>query len=936
MCEVPLLLLILFFKLKIYLWRDQHFIMTSSFIKIIFLSLICCCTSSTAAWSFNQIPEELAAQLDTLEGRQRLSVWHRWFNNLSGSDNPEERINTIPIAVDDVSKFYPADSTLLFHFDILYSIAYSINNVVYFKENNEVFEDIKGLLVELKKLGPQYVVGPEIRWAGVYALKLKYMGQKEMALEYYKKACDEAEENNLYNLAFNAYISYGDILAGDEDTILNQQALHAYEKAEFYLNKMGNVNLKSRIHFYWGKALMQDDLELYEDAQKTFELYLDSLASFPEDWELTYKADYADLLSKAGQFEKAINISNEIKPRIPSGSDPFTRMYFLEEYTYVLAMTGDIEESIFLHKEYKDLIREDNVGLGDEELLMWHTKHDRDIKQAELEELQLAAAVNQASFISKIAVIGALLVLGITTLLFFLYKNRSKQKQLSLELESGQAITSNRDRLFSSITHDIRTPLALMLAPLDRAEGKTQDPKIIADLKLAQKSGTQLMKIFTQILDWNKVETNVLQLNPQIGDLDISLNAWLQNLEQEAIEKEVDFKKDINIDKAQFRLDFDKLEKIISYTFDHSLKYCKSGNKIYAEAQIIDRKNLKLIISDTGIIPAQFKETDIVDRFFKRENTPSEEGLGLGLTIVRDMTDLMDGDLKFYTDTNQKNTFEIFIPIEFVADRNTKTNSTTQLKSDDLPTLLIIEDEPDLLRFLASALSNKFNVEKASSATNGFIVAERELPDIIITDWNLPDNNGDWLIQKIKSNDLLTHTPIMVLTANDNDENKRMAFETGAIAWMSKPFQIKNLSRQLETILEQQERSRSYWKTVKITKHLETKTETQGVEEEMDPFIKKVFENLNKNYKDEKFSVDQLAEELSINRTQLYRKTKKILDKTPSNLIKDFRLEKSKDYLKNTEMTIAEIASAVGFSSPNYFSSVYKKEFGINPSEEKK
>ncbi len=915
--------------------------MTSTFIKTLFLVLICCSISSTPVWSFNQIPEELAAQLDTLEGRQRVNAWARWISTMTIDDNPEERINAMPTIIEDVSKAFPADTTLLLHFNFLYSLTASINGVVYFKETNELFEKTKNLLVELKKLGPDFSVEPEVKWTRAYAQYLDEMGQAEMSFEYWQKACTQADENDLHYWAYYNYVSYGDDLLGKEDSIANLKAISAYEKAEEHLHKMKNVNLRIKLHFFWGKALMQENLDKYDDAQKTYELYVDSMDLVPENWKITYLADYADLLSKNGQVEKAIKITNEIKNKVPPGSEASTRMYFLEEYTVVLAAAGDIEQAIFLHEEYKDLIRADNVGLGQEDLLMWHTKHDRDLKQAELERLELEAEVNQVSANSKLAALGALFVLGIATLLFFLYKNRNKRNQLSLELESGQAVTTNRDRLFSSITHDIRTPLALMLAPLDRAESKAQNPKAVEDLQLARKSGTQLMKIFTQILDWNKVETNVLKLNPQIGNLDVSLNALVQNCEQEAIEKGVDFKKEINLSSAQYRLDFEKLEKILTYTFDHSLKNCQPGNSIFLQAKIADQKNVKLLIADNGSTLPQFQETEIVDRFFKRQNTPSEKGLGLGLTIVRDMTNIMEGDLKFYTGSTYKNSFEVSIPAEFVANKNIAGNTAISSTSDELPTLLIVEDEPDLLRFLASALAHKFKIEKASSATNGFIVAERELPDIIITDWNLPDNNGDWFIKKIKNKDLLTHTPIMVLTANDNDNNKQMAFEAGAIAWMSKPFQIKNLERQLETILEQQKRSQAYWKTIKITQQLSTKEDEgatdaeQATGEAIDPLIKKVLENIRYNYKDEKFSVDQIAEELSINRIQLYRKTKKLLDKTPSDLIKSFRLEKAKDYLKDSEMTIAEVAYAVGFSSPNYFSSVYKKKFGINPSEEK-
>lgn len=891
---------------------------------ILFLTFLCFAVSPLS--SMAQVPDSVSIQLDQVEGRARLEVWKKWIVSYKTKFAPYPFLKAIPLISEEASTILPQDSALLFQFDIYFHMVDNIRKSLYLKESTQLFDLSKDLADQLEVLGPKYIK-PIIQWYITYAYFIKEYSGNKTAIEYYEKAVKLLEVVEDNNLAIKLY-QYMALAYRSLDGKTLHKSLECFEKAEAYLSKMEKPPFQKKVQLAWKKALILEQMGRMEEAKETFDIHLDSISKYL--YETNYLSDYGDLLSNMGQEKEALALLEEINKKVPYGGPLYKRTYFIEEYIYVLAMAGDVEKSIALSKEYKDLVRQDIGDGNNTSVLSWHAKYENDRKEAELKRLMLENKVTQAAFNRNIALIFSLLMIGVAALFFNLYRNKNKREQLALEVETGQAITQNRDRLFSSITHDIRTPLALMLAPLERAQGKSKNPETVADLQRARKNGTQLMKIFTQVLDWNKAEAKALSINPQIGNLDITLDSLCANFEKEAIENSLLLKTNIAVTNDQYKLDYDKLEKILTYTLDNAFRYCRPGDQITLNAQIQNQSALILSISDTG---PNIQETEIDNIKEEEGKDENKRGVGIGLALVKNIVHIMKGEIQFHATKPEGTVFDIKIPIEYISHNYEEEKSTfVDYSGGHLPSILIVEDEPELLEFIASTLDGRYKVEKASSAIIGLNIAESQLPDIIITDWNLPDQNGGWLCKKIKNNEVLAHIPIMVLTANNNDENKRTAFEAGAVAWMSKPFRIKSLQNQLSTILQQQQKSKEYWKNVQLTKEIAN----QKAKENLDPFIEKVFENIKSNFHDKNFAVDQLAENLSINRVQLHRKTTKLIGQTPSSLIKIFRMEKAQSLIKEAEMTIAEVAYAVGFSEPNYFGTVYKKHFGINPSEENK
>ncbi len=881
--------------------------------------------------SANTLPDSIQTSLKNASEKEKLEIWKKWYKTLDNNTDPYTYLHTLDQSCQEATNLLPKDSAIQFCFERKIDLIKSIST--YHQYN---FTAIDSLLKESKILADSMASingtphALQIIWHLNYGEYYGKVHQDDKALEQFQMSFDLSQKLKDPSLVFIANKNLAYIYSSLQNF---EKAEEHVIKAEASIDKF-EISSREKINFYFRTGNMYGTINKPKKANFYLEKMMEGVDDVPVYAQRKYKITYWRNLADLGQAERVFKL---IKPWYEEGlvkGNEYDRMNILELYTTVLVSTRQFDKLAAPTREYRNLVWEDEKLLMGDDFFRLSTSIETSEKEAQLKTIEQEQAISQSRFKIGLLTTGIIGVLALGGLFFNLQRNKSKRAQLAVVQEKEKKIIENRNRLFSSITHDIRTPLALMMAPIERARKKISDPNALKDLDMASRNGRRLMNLFTQILDWNKVESEALFLNPQVGELNVTFPLLAQRFRQQAFEKDILFTQNIDVPSGQFKLDYDKLDKILTNLMNNAVKFCKSGSEIILNIKSNNNHSLLDIeFKDNGPGIPDSEKSKIFDRYFIGHLGKDRGGTGIGLALVKELTEIMIGKVSLDSTEGKGTAFNIQLPVQFIQDKVTEEVDSDIISSNETekPLVLVVEDEPELLEFIQSSLVDKYEVAVANSTTIGWSIAQSQLPDIIISDWNLPDENGGWLCKKVKTNPKTNHIPILILTANNSDLNQKEAFDSGAFAWMSKPFVLETLLKQLESILNQQKQIRQTLKN-----RLEApETETDETVEPMDPFVAQVLDLIEKNYTSENYSVDQLATDLEIHRVQLSRALKKLVAQSPSFLIKDFRLKKAKKLLKSSDQSISEIAYAVGFSNPNYFATAYKKHFEISPSQER-
>ncbi len=877
--------------------------------------------------------DSILVELERVPAEKKMDSWREYFKNAGKEDLPI-LFPLLNHAFEDAVEIVGKDSAIIWKY---YQQSGLVGKFQEYGQGNistKILDTMKSTADSLTAIkGSAHV--SLVEW--YYRLgRFTYMQlDMDKADEYFNKALELNKEAKSNNTSFEVYKSIGLMKSylGDFD-----EAKDAYRNADSLLNLI-SVSTADQYRFYYSKAYLHTRTKEYEQADNYFRKVIDSIHVFGKSFQARVLTDYGTNLCEMGRVDECVRHFERLKPIFEKENSDATMLTFSEEYSEALVLAGRFEEAkdwIVKNRIYYMNIQE---ARRNDEIQEWQTKYETKKKESQIQSLEQEKTITQ----TRLVIISLIGLFGIGILSFLIYRNRNKRKQLALQLELDRQLAENRDRLFSSITHDIRTPLALMLAPLERAENNVIDPGTKSDIQLARRNGKRLMELFNQILDWNKAEAKALKLNPQVGQLDFTFNSLCERYEQQAIEKGVIFNQKIKMPKGQFLLDYDKLDKILSNLVGNAIKFCEPGQGVtlYGDFEKKDNKySLALEVSDQGPGIAVDEQKGLFERYVQGTQGKLKGGTGIGLALVKELVEMMKGNIELQSEIGKGATFKVNIPIVMMDEMPISTllnkeEQSSRLDADgnsDKTLILVVEDEPELLEFLRSTLSNDYDVEIANSTSTGLNIAINRIPEIIISDWTLPDHNGGWLCRKIAENELTAHIPVMILTAHNSDTNQKEAFDSGAVAWMNKPFQIDTLKRQLKTILMQQQRAQNLWRNITTPENVSDKQIEQA--ETVDPFMRKVLNVIEENYKDENFSVEKMAEALFLSRVQLFRKIKSITGSSASKMINEFRLNKARKLLQESGKSVSEVTFLVGFADPSYFGKAYKQYFNVSPSQD--
>lgn len=558
-------------------------------------------------------------------------------------------------------------------------------------------------------------------------------------------------------------------------------------------------------------------------------------------------------------------------------------------------------------------------------------------------------------------VILILLIVTIATSvsMYFLQLEKLKQrlKYEQVDKQRIDSINQGKLRFFTNISHEFRTPLTLIAGPLERIIERNTDPGNTRYLSAIQNNTKRLLNLVDQLITFRQAEQGYVSLNPSLKSVGNFIYPVAEAFEDYAIQKNINFFYKINSPNDEIYIDTEKTERIIFNLLSNSFKYTPSPGKISIETDVVlnaGKKMFRINVIDSGKgIPAD-KQARIFQRFYQLEGREENVGgTGIGLAFCKSLVEIMGGTISFESESNIRTCFTVFIPCEVPANFDAKGQSISG-KSHirnwiDLPVLpqhepskfdenitahsqykiLIVEDEAEIGDFLMNSLNEKYTISIAKNGLDGLAKIKLNEPDLIVSDVMMPEMDGFEMCEKIKTDPVTCHIPVILLTALGDKENIIRGLEFGADDYISKPFSLRHLELRVEKLLENNHRIKEYFSKNSVIP--EVGIEISGRDKD---FLNKVIDAIESNLSDSNFGVEELAKEIGLSPSQFYRRLKQLTGQIPNGYLRNYRLQKAAELLKsNAGLNVAEVMYQIGIESSSYFSTSFKKLHGVSPSE---
>lgn len=613
---------------------------------------------------------------------------------------------------------------------------------------------------------------------------------------------------------------------------------------------------------------------------------------------------------------------------------------------------GKTSESFDYMKKYYE-VRDSILNASKTRLIVeLETRHESEKKE---QELKLLGQEKRIQIIWKNFLIAGFVILLIAIIIIYrlqqLRHRKAKlllttQKKLNANLKETDKL---KTRFFANISHEFRTPLSLIIAPI---EDKINSPSISLtdkeDLKLVRRNADRLLDLVNQLLDLSKLESGKMQLHLREVNLNDFVTILVTSFDSLAESKEIHFFKNVVVPIYPVLFDADKLEKIIGNVLFNSFKFTPKDGSVTLSIYVAPESNLlKITISDTGKGMTDEEQLHIFTPFYQSKNSMDDGqlGTGLGLSLVNELVKLHNGEIKLTSRFNEGTTIHITLPIHKAESKinssiitpiaNTKKLIAEIIEehqeiTEDVhqDSILIVEDNPDLRNYIASGFKKQFTIFTAKDGEEGLSLAIEHIPNLIISDVLMPNMDGVELTDKVKSDERTSHIPVVLLTAKIDSTSRIHGYKTGADDYLAKPFSTEELHVRVINLIEQRKKL-----IVKFRQHIEQSPQLPKDPSLDERFVMKAKEVIEKNMSDHSFGVEQFAEEMFLSRAQLFRKLKALIDTSPSEFINDVRLQKAAKLIQAKADTLAQISYSVGFNEQSYFTKRFRKKFGVAPSE---
>lgn len=537
--------------------------------------------------------------------------------------------------------------------------------------------------------------------------------------------------------------------------------------------------------------------------------------------------------------------------------------------------------------------------------------------------------------------IGFYVLVGFLIALFVLKYIASK-----LELKKNEEIHQAKLEFFTEVSHEFRTPLTLIIDPLDKIIGGQLTMDVIRQYSIVmQRNAKHLLTLINQLLDFRKLESGQLTLKIQKTDIVNFARVLASSFNVIAEQRNIKFEVISDVESFDLGFDSSKINMVLNNLISNAFKFTPDGGEIIVkiEKPVKSPDGIHINVTDSGKGIPKDDQSRVFDMFYQSsKNTSWQAGSGIGLALTKELVLLHNGTITVQSEVGKGACFTVFLPVNenVTADSEDEDTivDTVYLEepenlfdehiSSDLPLLLVVDDNADIRNYIEMNLSSSYRVVKAPNGSKGLETAMEIIPDIIISDVMMPEMDGLEMCRRLKLDERTSHIPVILLTARQSDESRVEGYETGADAYLTKPFSSVVLQAQVQNLLDQRQRLRELFQ-----KGTDIEIKKISINAADEAFLNKVMQHIYNNLEDEEFNINALAELLNMSRSQFYRKIKALTNQSLLDFVTTIRMNKALEYLISGDFNITETAYKVGYSMSSNFTRTFTRHFGTSPSK---
>lgn len=519
-----------------------------------------------------------------------------------------------------------------------------------------------------------------------------------------------------------------------------------------------------------------------------------------------------------------------------------------------------------------------------------------------------------------------------------------------IEISKKEEIHQSKLQFFTGISHEFRTPLTLIIDPLEKLISEKLDTETVSKYHgLMHRNAKQLLLLINQLLDFRKLESGHLTLNMQELDIVAFVKTAATAFESRARDRNIHFVIQSNVSSLHTRFDASKMNMVLNNLLSNAFKFTPERGEISINIAVLneEKRRVAIKVTDSGMGISEQDQEKVFDIFYQTEHAASQnEGSGVGLALTKELVKLHGGEIVLESKMGQGAAFSVFLPIsgeeveeeqevefsqEIVPLQEESVLDATAQSIDsaaDLPLLLIVDDNADIRNYIELNFGKEYRIILAANGAEGFLQATETIPDLVVSDVMMPVMNGLELCRQLKLDERTSHIPVILLTARQSDESKAEGYETGADAYVTKPFNTTVLQVRIKNLLDQRQRLRelfSQGSSIEIKK-----IAINGIDE---AFLAKVVQHIHENLEDEEFNINALSDLLNMSRSQFYRKIKALTNQSLLDFVTTIRMNKALEYLMSGDYNISETAYKVGYSMSSNFTRTFTRHFGVSPSK---
>lgn len=522
-----------------------------------------------------------------------------------------------------------------------------------------------------------------------------------------------------------------------------------------------------------------------------------------------------------------------------------------------------------------------------------------------------------------------------------------QREELAVANRKIEQATTRKLQFFTNVSHEIKTPLTLILGPLNKLSKELPpDSPIADDIHLIKKNADRLKRVVSQLLDFRKVESNKMNMRVTEIDLVVFIEDVKSYFETMAQSKQIQYTFQHDVSSVRLWVDTDKMEKILANLLSNAFKFTPDGGTVTIRLQ--DHAGyVTLSVEDNGKGIQPQNLSAVFDQFFTGDNLT---GTGIGLHLTHEFVSMHKGSIHVESEPGKRTVFFVELPkgkshfdetCTFVPSVTELSSGVANLDTREMDeivnrtydyTILVVEDDPDINAYLQKELKSNFRILTAVNGVVAVDILAKENISLVISDVMMPEMNGYELCKQVKSNIAFSHIPVILLTALFDDKQRMYGIASGADEFIQKPFNIEELKLRIVRLLEERARMRNAF-TQKLQSPAVSNLKIGKTESMDDLFMRKFIALIEESYPDSDFSIEKASDMLGLSRVHLYRKVKELTGVTPTDFLRNYRLKRAAVLLREKGRNVNEVAYATGFSSPPYFSKCFKAAYNITPTE---